>query len=54
MEVHSKKFHSEKIKCGFCDFEMTDVECLEINMLTCETYRCGDCEKICNRLLDRK
>ena len=26
MEVHVKRYHSEKITCGLCDYEATDIE----------------------------
>ena len=46
MEVHMKKNHSEKIKCGLCDCEFKSIESLDTHLQTCETYRCFDCDNI--------
>ena len=45
MQVHIKKFHSEKVICGLCDLEVKSLHDLELHSITCETYRCFVCEK---------
>ena len=44
MEVHIGKYHSEKYECGFCDFEATNLENLEIHLVTCGIYQCDNCK----------
>ena len=45
MEVHVKRVHSEKITCGLCEYEATDIENLETHQFTCETFKCSVCKK---------
>ena len=54
LEVHIKKFHSEKITCGLCEYETEDLEDLEMHNTTCETYRCSECVTIFKSLPDIK
>ena len=43
-----KRYHSETITCGLCDYEATNVENLETHQFTCETFKCSvsDCKKL--------
>ena len=54
MEVHVKKLHSEKINCGLCNYEASELESLETHMNTCEIYKCSDCKKSVKTLIDMK
>ena len=45
LEVHVKKVHCEKIKCRLCDIETKDLESLEIQLTTCESYTCFMCDQ---------
>ena len=54
LELHIKKFHSEKIPCGLCEYEAEDLEDLEIHNTTCETYRCSECVTIFKSLPEIK
>ena len=33
-----------KYECGLCDFEATNLENLEIHLVTCEIYQCDNCK----------
>ena len=48
------KLHSEKINCGLCNYEASELESLETHMNTCEIYKCSDCKKIVKTLADMK
>ena len=44
MEVHVKSVHSEKITCGLCEYEASNVENLETRQFTCEVSKCSECK----------
>ena len=54
MELHMKKFHSEKITCGLCNYEAKTIEELETHNLTCENFRCCECDNNFKNILDIK
>ena len=54
MEVHMKKYHSETVKCGLCDYEAAGMEELETHMVTCEIYKCEECKTIFKTLTEIK
>ena len=54
MEIHVKKLHSEKIKCGLCASEFLDLGSIDIHLQTCETYNCIECRKVFKQLEDVK
>ena len=54
MEMHIKKFYSDKILFGLCNYEATSIEDLETHNLTCESFRCCECNNICESILDIK
>ena len=43
IEVHVKKFHSEIIECGLCEYEATSQEDLDTHLFTCEVFDCYYC-----------
>ena len=43
MEVHNKKYHSENLECGLCEFLAKDKDELDTHLTTCEIYDCGGC-----------
>ena len=45
MEVHIGMHHSEKLGCGLCDLEVSNLENLELHLTTCEMYQCYTCDK---------
>ena len=54
LELHIKKFHSERIICGLCKYEANDLEDLETHNTTCETYGCSECKNIFKSLPEIK
>jgi hypothetical protein len=45
MELHSRKFHPDKIECGICGFEAMDMENLDTHLPPCEMYKSGKCDE---------
>ena len=43
MEVHISKVHFEEIECGMCEYAATNLETLELHLVTCQTYECKYC-----------
>ena len=37
--------HGEKIECGICDYEATDMADVETHLTTCQFYECTNCEE---------
>lgn len=54
MEIHVKKLHSEKIKCGLCASEFLDLGSIDTHLQTCESYKCIECGKVFKQLEDVK
>ena len=54
MEVHIGKNHSDKFDCGLCSVETKTCEDLKIHLITCEIYKCENCDKKFGTLPDVK
>ena len=44
MDVHEGKCRKEDFECGLCESNFENVENLELHLVTCEVYQCGDNE----------
>ena len=44
MEVHLGRAHSENLECGLCEFQVGNLEKLDLHLFTCEIYQCGNCD----------
>ena len=54
MEVHFWRNHSENVECGLCEFKAKSGEHLETHLVTCEIYKCEDCDVRFTKLSDMK
>ena len=52
--TYFRKNHLDKFDCGFCDVEAKTCEDLKIHLLTCEIYKCENCDKKFGSLPDVK
>ena len=53
IEAHIKKFHSENVTCGICDFKAETIEKLDTHVHTCQIYK-GCCKEIYRSIPDFK
>ena len=53
MDYSNSQLHiNGYIECGLCETTAKELECLEIQLKTCDTYECVNCEKESKKISD--